>query len=263
LAAPANVLVFEVDVPRPGTYNINIACGDAFKAVTNQQVQVYDGTTFLRTLFTGRATSAANSYLDAQGNEFTAQQWPVLNVPVALIFQTTQVVFYIGDGVNATYIAAIEVQDAVQAQTNVGLRHGLKSLWRRRFITRQFRRKLLPLPIVPPLHNLVVARKRPTWKRRRFAPPRRKAYPIAPHFVVLSPPRRKPFTKRRPLRLLKHKVYIPVVAKLPLVLPWRKPPQPHIHRGWWGLRSRLYPSVGVVRIGGVAIPGSKVVVRIA
>ena len=40
----------------------------------------------------------------------SAAQWPAFNAPVTLFFQTTQVNFVIGDGVNPTYVASIQVQ---------------------------------------------------------------------------------------------------------------------------------------------------------
>jgi hypothetical protein len=242
-------------------YLINIACGDAFKAVTNQQVQVYDGTTFLKTLFTGAATTGADSYLDAQGNIFSAAAWPVANVPVTLIFQTTQVVFYIGDGVHATYIAAIQVQDAVQSQTII--RRRLKPLWRRTYVKRWFKRKLLPMPIVQPQRALVCRPKPRRISAHRLLHIRRRVlYPIAPLFKTPPKPARRRVWPRRKLRLLKRRLYVPVAFKPPLVIPWHPRPRVHIKRKWTQIHAKKYPFIGSVEIGGLVLPGAKIVVRV-
>ena len=258
---PANVLVYEFDTPRPGYYQINLACGDATKPVTNQQIQVFDGPTLIKTLFTGAFTLLADEYLDAQGNILTSTQWPLLNAGVVLIFQTTQVIFQIGDGIHSTYVSSLQVQDATQVESNGRRRlpHFRKTLLKRWF---QPKKPVLPLLIIQPQKQLVL-KKKPIFRRRKLRLIKRKIlYPVV--FAFSKPVRKTPIRpfKRKKLRLLRKHQYIPVVAKPALFVAVRPFPRPHIHRTWTQLQSRKYPNLGFISSGGFIRLGSKVITRI-
>lgn len=111
------IIVYEIDLPATGSYDIFIAVGDASYARSNQKLEVFDNTTSLGVLFTGASTGAANSFLDATGVARTAANWPSLNAKVTKTFSTTKAVFKFGDGTNMTFAAHIFMQASGGATT--------------------------------------------------------------------------------------------------------------------------------------------------
>lgn len=255
LPPPPNVLLFEFDIPRPGTYRVRVACGDALVAVSNQQIQVFDGTTLLSTLFTGLSAPADN-YIDAQGNVLSATNWPGLNASVVLIFQTAQVVFGIGDGVNHTFVASLQVTDAVGLQTlAVPVYRRLRTIRRRRPWHKghvyPFIRVAPPFSILarePPRRLLRVRRRPPLHVQRP-----RKIYPVPRYvapIVVREPPRRRAtWPRRKPLHTKKRQLLPRIIPPPPpLFVPYNPLPHPRIRRMRHFVTRREYPLLPVVRI---------------
>jgi len=104
--------VYRIDLPAPGSYTVFLACGDATYAQSNQKIELFDDVTSLGVLFTGAATGAANSFLDATGVARTAANWPSQNVGVTNVYASTKCIVKIGDGSNNTAIATLFVQSA-------------------------------------------------------------------------------------------------------------------------------------------------------
>jgi len=148
----------------------------------------------------------------------SAAQWPAFNAPVTLFFQTTQVNFVIGDGVNPTYVASIQVQ-VVLTMEKVSRRLRLArrtKFWRRRVV--------FPFGYLQPARALV----RLPLRRSRSRPRlrlihRRLAIPIVTFASIryMAKPKPKAQMRRKPLRCIHRKLYIPIVPKAPLVIPWR------------------------------------------
>jgi hypothetical protein len=256
---PPGTLVYTFQTPKPDRYQINLAVGDNAVAVANQTLSVYDGTTFIATLLNG-LSAPAGSYIDAQGNVLSAAQWPSFNAPVTLIFQTTQINFVIGDGVNLTYIASIQVQVVLtMEQVSRKLRRGVRR-------TRLARRRLFAFGYLPPMRTLVRAKPLRFRQRRPLRLIRRHlAIPVIlfPSIRYMAKPKLRPMRPRRPLRCLHRKLYIPVVMKPPLVIPWRPRPVPHIRRVRRKIKLLKYPMIPTATIpSGVATPGSKVIVSV-
>lgn len=65
------------EVPRPGTYLLNIAAGDPSFAVSNFHMVAYDGGDVIFTCDNGAV--AANEFVDANCDELTAAAWPGSN----------------------------------------------------------------------------------------------------------------------------------------------------------------------------------------
>jgi len=256
---PPGALVYTFQTPKPGRYQINLAVGDNAVAVANQTISVYDGTTFIATLFSG-VSAPAGSYIDAQANVLSAAQWPGFNAPVTLIFQTTQINFVIGDGVNLTYIASIQVQvvltmEKISRKARLAKR---RNVWRRRVVFPfGYRQPLRTLVRLPPRRM----RPRPKLRliRRRLAIPA--SIPASVRYMVK--PKTRPAKPRRPLRCVHRKLYIPVVPKVPLVIPWRPRPKPHIRRTWHKIILRKLPTVPITVVAsGTEAPGSVTVVTV-
>jgi outer membrane protein assembly factor BamB len=89
---------FQVDLPAPGTYSINLALGTAGIAITSNTVEIRDNTTVLTTI---SGDTAASNFLDASGANQTAANWPSLNVGKQWTFATPTFIAAIGrtDGV--------------------------------------------------------------------------------------------------------------------------------------------------------------------
>ena len=256
---PPGTLVYTFQTPKSGRYQVNVACGDNAIAVANQTVSVYDGTTFIATLFSGAAAPAGN-YIDAQGNVLSAAQWPTFNAPVTLIFQTTQINFVIGDGVNLTYIASIQVQ-VVLTMERVSRRLRLArrpKFWRRRVV--------FPLGYLPVMRALVLPKRKRFRSRLRLRVLRRRlALPIIPFPATryLVKPKLRGLARHKPLRCLHRRLYVPVIAKPPLVIPWRPRPKPHIRRSRSHFIPHKYPTLGALIVpSGTATPGSRVIVTV-
>src|SRR5271165_1850146 len=106
---------FFVDLPAPGTYSLSLAMGDdGWQACWVQcQVQFLDGSTVLATV-TGGPLSAGYFY-DAQGNVWSAAQWPASNVSqqVTLVGSQLTVVVgsnnYTGDYTSIAYLGVTQV----------------------------------------------------------------------------------------------------------------------------------------------------------
>jgi hypothetical protein len=86
---------FNVDLPQAGTYELEVACGDA-TSVQENSLGILDGTTVLSS-FSAVATNA-NEFLDAGGTVRTAAAWPGSNTPVQFTFATTTLKIRIGTG---------------------------------------------------------------------------------------------------------------------------------------------------------------------
>ncbi len=256
---PPGTLVYRFQTPKPDRYMINLAVGDSTIPVSNQSVSVYDGTTFIATLLNG-ISAPAGSYIDAQANVLSAAQWPTFNASVTLIFQTTQINFVIGDGVNLTYIASIQVQ-IVLTMEKVSRK---ARLTRRRPFQR--RHAVLPFGFLQPMRTLVAQKHLRFRPRRRLRVlNRRLAIPVIlfPSIRYMVKPKAKPQTRRRPLRCIHRKLYIPVVAKPKLFIPWRPRPKPRIRRTWHRISLRKYPNIPKTIIpSGTETPGSRVVVLV-
>jgi hypothetical protein len=258
---PPGVLVYVFQTPKPDRYMIHLALGDANAAVTHQTISVYDGNTFLATLVND-LSAPANNYIDAQSNVLSAAAWPGLNAPQIFFFQTNQVVFYIGDGVNQTFVATIHVR-ADLATERVGK---VPRLWRRRWLRKGYKRILFPFGFQPLAGQTVRAvRKRTRPRKLRLI--KRKLYPlVAPPAVATTrivKPKRLVQFKRRKLHCIARKRYIPVVFKPPVVIPWRAHlrPVPKIRRTRHFLARKRYPLLGVATVpSGHGRPGDKVVV---
>lgn len=113
----ANLIVYEIDLPATGSYDIGIADGDASYARSNQKIEVFDTTTSLGVLFSGVATGGVNRFIDATGTVYAAANWPGSNTTVSKTFTTTKAVFKIGNGANNAYIASIFMQAASASDT--------------------------------------------------------------------------------------------------------------------------------------------------
>jgi uncharacterized membrane protein len=87
---------FYVDLPAPGTYSLSLAMGDdGWPACSVKcQVQFLDGSTALATV-TGGSIKAGYFY-DAQGNAWSAAQWPVNNISQQVTVVGTQLTVQVG-----------------------------------------------------------------------------------------------------------------------------------------------------------------------
>ena len=125
---------FYVDLPAPGTYSLSLAMGDdGWPACSVQcQVQFLDGSTVLATM-TGGPINAGYFY-DAQGNSWSAAQWPANNVSQQVTLVGTQLTVqvgsnkYTGDSTSIAYLGVTQVSAgptfALQAPTAVSVGQG-------------------------------------------------------------------------------------------------------------------------------------------
>ena len=125
---------FYVDLPSPGTYNVSVAMGDAGYAQcgTQCQVQFLDGANLLASV-TGGPTNVAYFY-DAQGNNWSAEDWPTKNVSQQVTLAGTQLTVLVGTNQNTgdiTPIAFVGVTQvsagptfALQVPTSVSVGQG-------------------------------------------------------------------------------------------------------------------------------------------
>ncbi len=90
-------LVFRIDLPAAGDYNIGLACGDVFSATGANYIELFDNTTSLGVLING-STSGANRWLDATGTERTNVTWPTSNAMVTKTFASTILRIKLGNG---------------------------------------------------------------------------------------------------------------------------------------------------------------------
>jgi len=115
--APAT---FYVDLPSPGTYNLSMAMGDAAytQCYTLCQVQFLDGNTVLATVAKGR-TGAAYFY-DAQGNNWSAAQWPTNNLMQQVTLAGSRLTVVVGLGQNNGDITPLAFLGVAQASASSG-----------------------------------------------------------------------------------------------------------------------------------------------
>jgi hypothetical protein len=94
-----NVNTWQLDLPSAGTYNINLALGDAEGGnPQNNYFQLLDNTTS-KILFNPVATGV-NTFADAAGNLWTSANWPANNVAASVVFATTTLIFKNGGTVD-------------------------------------------------------------------------------------------------------------------------------------------------------------------
>jgi len=125
---------FYVDLPAPGTYSLSLAMGDdGWPACAVQcQVQFLDGSTVLATI-TGGPVNLGYFY-DAQGNVWSAAQWPANNVSRPVTLVGTQLTVQVGsnnhtgDNTPVAYVGVTQVSAgptfALQAPSSVSVGQG-------------------------------------------------------------------------------------------------------------------------------------------
>ena len=125
---------FYVNLPAPGTYNLSLAMGDDGNAQcgTQCQVQFLDGANVLATV-TGGPTNQGYFY-DAQGNNWSAAQWPTKNVSQQVTLAGTQLTVlvgtnqYTGDITPIAYVGVTQVSTgptfALQTPASVSVGQG-------------------------------------------------------------------------------------------------------------------------------------------
>jgi uncharacterized membrane protein len=125
---------FYVDLPAPGTYSLSLAMGDdGYQACFVQcQVQFLDGSTVLSTM-TGGPINMGYFY-DAQGNMWSAAQWPANNVSKQVTLTGTQLTVLVGsnqdtgDYTSIAYVGVSQVSTgptfALQAPPSVSVGQG-------------------------------------------------------------------------------------------------------------------------------------------
>jgi len=95
-AADGAPATFYVDLPAPGTYNLSLAMGDAgYEECWNQcQIQFLDGSTVLATITKGLTN--LGYFYDAQGNNWSAAQWPGSNLSQQVTLRGTRLTMVVG-----------------------------------------------------------------------------------------------------------------------------------------------------------------------
>src|SRR5208283_5089025 len=95
-ATSGSPATFYVDLPASGTYNLALAMGDdGYLACSIQcQVQFLDGSTILGTLSKG--SENAGYFYDAQGNNWSAANWPTRNLSLQVAIAGTQLTMIVG-----------------------------------------------------------------------------------------------------------------------------------------------------------------------
>src|SRR5271165_3993576 len=108
---------FYVDLPAPGTYNLSLAMGDATNSQcgTQCQVQFLDGANVLATV-SGGPTKAGYFY-DAQGNNWSAAQWPTNNVSQQVTLAGTQLTVLVGTNQSTGDLTPIAYVGVTQVST--------------------------------------------------------------------------------------------------------------------------------------------------
>ena len=125
---------FYVDLPAPGTYSLSLAMGDdGYPACAVQcQVQFLDGSNLLATV-TGGPINQGYFY-DAQGNVWSAAQWPANNVSQQVTLAGTQLTVqagsnqYTGNNTSIAYVGVTQVSSgptfALHVPTSVSVGQG-------------------------------------------------------------------------------------------------------------------------------------------
>lgn len=80
---------FRVDLPNPGNFELRLAHGDVIYDTASLDLNIKDTNTVVANLVDANGTGAANSFIDANVNEFTAANWPANNTARTLAFSTT------------------------------------------------------------------------------------------------------------------------------------------------------------------------------
>ncbi|MGA8877277.1 MAG: hypothetical protein WB555_17195 [Candidatus Korobacteraceae bacterium] len=108
---------FYVDLPAPGTYNLSLAMGDdAYQQCFNQcLIQFWDGDNLLASVSGGETNQGY--FYDAQGNNWSAAQWPTNNVSRQVTLAGTQLTMTIGTILHDGYITPVAYLGVTQVST--------------------------------------------------------------------------------------------------------------------------------------------------
>ncbi len=106
---------FYVDLPSPGTYSLSLAMGDAGypPCAVECEVQFLDGSNLLATVTGGPIPQGY--FYDAQGNVWSAAQWPTNNVSQQVTLVGTQLTVVVGspnstgDSTSVAYVGVAQV----------------------------------------------------------------------------------------------------------------------------------------------------------
>lgn len=106
-AAPS--VSFQVDLSA-GTYAIHMGIGDGLGGTNLTTVDVYDNASLLFSV--AQVSTTANSFTDAQGNEYTAANWPASEQPVTAVLTSPALIFNVrgtsGGIPGVAHFAAVE-----------------------------------------------------------------------------------------------------------------------------------------------------------
>jgi len=124
LIANGSPATFLVNLPSPGTYKLSLAMGDAGyeECWVQCQIQFLDGNTVLATITEGLTN--LEYFYDAQGNNWSAAQWPTSNVSQEVTLQGTQLTVVVGTNQStgdSTPIAFLGVAQAIGLSPNFSL----------------------------------------------------------------------------------------------------------------------------------------------
>ena len=116
--------IFLVNLPSAGTYNLSLAMGDAGypECWVQCQIQFLDGNTVLATITEG--LTDLGYFYDAQGNNWSAAQWPTSNISQEVTLQGTQLKVVVGTNQSTgdlTPIAFLGVAQAIGLTPNFNL----------------------------------------------------------------------------------------------------------------------------------------------
>ena len=95
-ATSGSPATFYVDLPASGTYNLALAMGDDgyFSCSVQCQIQFLDGSTVLATLTEGGEN--IGYFYDAQGNNWSAADWPTRNLSLQVAIAGTRLTMIVG-----------------------------------------------------------------------------------------------------------------------------------------------------------------------
>ena len=107
---PNNVTpaVFQVDLPTPGVYNVSLAIGDSgnFSMCASCKIEFRDGSNSLFVL-TVSGGIALGSFVDANGNVWSAASWPTSNTTRQITLSGTHLTVLLGTGTGNASTASI------------------------------------------------------------------------------------------------------------------------------------------------------------
>lgn len=101
-------ILFRVDLPATGVYNIRVALGDQLAAYT-QTATIRDNNTSVGTVAASTATTSAH-FLDATGTLYTTAAWPGSNTIVSPTFASQIFNFMMSDNTSYNTLAHIFIQ---------------------------------------------------------------------------------------------------------------------------------------------------------